>query len=131
MAKYKMLKTHPAVKAGEVHPSVFHEGKTYDIDDDLAAQFDALEIVEESDSDEVSVAVNEEGREDLHENWLDVDPAVLRHGELTAGEVVAKDESPLSEDAIPADQERGKAEGEPDADEEADGKAASKSKKSK
>ena len=110
MATYKMLKTQRGVKAGDVHPSVFHEGKTYDIDDDLAGQFGTLDAIEES-SEEPVAAVVEEGNANIHENWLDTNPAVLRHGELTAKQVVAKDESAHPETTSPAEQEEGKAEG--------------------
>ncbi len=123
MATYQMLKTQPGVVTGEIHPRVFHEGKTYEIDDELASQFKELDIIKPS-KDDVSVAENEEGRTDLHENWLDTDPAVLRHGELTAKEVVAKDESPASN--APAEQVPGKAEGEEKADGESEGKKAKK-----
>ena len=70
--------------------------------------------------------------ETWHEDWLDTNSAVLRHGERTAKQVIAKDESPYSEGMQPADQVVGKAEGEaePDADSQEDG-AASGKKKSK
>ncbi len=118
MATYKMLKTQRGVRTGGVHPVVFHEGKTYEIDDNLAGEFDTLEAIEPSE-EEVSVAESEDGRDDLHENWLDTDPAVLRHGELTAAEVVARDESanPQTTAAEAPDQEEGKAEGEVDGEE--------------
>ena len=124
-------------------PSYSHEGKTYEIDDNLASEFDTLGLIEKSNEEPVE-ALPEDGRDDLHENWLDLDSAVLRHGELTAQEVVAKDESPFSEEANLATQVEGKAEGEVDADAdpeadtdeaeaeaEADDKASSKAKKSK
>ena len=106
MATYKMKKTQRGVRTGEVHSVLFHEGSTYEIDDNLAGEFGKLEAIEESSEDPIE-ALPEDGRDDLHENWLDTDPAVLRHGELTAGEVVAKDESPYSEGMQPADQEPG------------------------
>ncbi len=58
---------------------------------------------------------------------------MLRHGELTAAEVVARDESADPETTNPADQVEGKAEGEENADESGDesGDKASKAKKAK
>lgn len=117
MATYKMKSTQKGVKAGEVHPVTFREGSTYEIDDELAGQFRTLDAVEESSEEPVEP---EATREDLHENWLDTDPAVLRHGELTAAQVIAKDESPLSDGQEAAAQVEGKAEGdEPATGEEA------------
>ncbi len=109
MATYKMLKTQRGVRKGEVHSVLFHEGKTYEIDDDLAEQFKTLDAVEES-SEEPVQALPEDDRDDIHENWLDKDPAVLRHGELTAAQVIAKDESDKA-DPSPVNQVEGKAEG--------------------
>ena len=109
MQKYKMLKTKRGVRKGEVHSVLFHEGKTYEIDDDLAEQFKTLEAIEES-SEEPIQALPEDDRDDIHENWLDKDPAVLRHGELTAAQVIARDESDKS-DPAPVNQVEGKAEG--------------------
>ena len=130
MATYKMLKTHRGVKAGDVHSVVFHEGKTYEIDDDLAGQFNELEIIEPS-SEEVSTAENEEGREDLHENWLDTDPAVMRHGELTPKEIVQKDESPLSDDVADDSDDDSGDEGDEEGDDKPEGeKKARKARKS-
>ena len=115
MATYKMKSTQKGVKAGEVHPVTFHEGNTYEIDDELAGQFKTLEAIEESSEAPVEPEINPE-RADIHENWLDTDPAVLRHGELTAQEVVAIDESanPQTTEVIP--QVEGKAEGDVDAE---------------
>jgi hypothetical protein len=116
MATYKMLKTKRGVRKGDVHSVVFHEGKTYEIDDDLAGEFTTLGAVEPS-SEEPVVALIEDDNVNLHENWLDTDPAVLRHGELTAQEVVARDESANPQTTSPTAQVEGKAEGEvqPDA----------------
>ena len=111
MATYKMQSTQRGVRSGDVHSVLFHEGKTYEIDDNLAGEFKKLEAIEPS-SEEPVEALPEDGRDDLHENWLDTDRAVLRHGELTAAEVIARDESPYSEGMQPADQVEGKAEGE-------------------
>ena len=111
MATYKMKKTQRGVRAGEVHSVLFHKDKTYEIDDNLAGEFDQLKAIEES-SEEPVEPLPEDGRDDLHENWLDTDPAVLRHGELTAAEVVARDESANPQTTSPADQVEGKAEGE-------------------
>ena len=131
MATYKMKSTQKGVLAGQVHPVVFHEGKTYEIDDDLAEQFNTLDAVEKS-SEEPVQALPEDDRDDLHENWLDKDPAVLRHGELTAAQVIAKDESDKA-DPSPVNQVEGKAEGdEPAAKaDEADEATGGKTKKSK
>ena len=101
-------------RTGEVHPVLFHEGKTYEIDDNLAGEFELARRGSRSRTTPrfpKPLAVNEEGRNDLHENWLDTDPAVLRHGELTAQEVVARDESPNPQTVNPAVQVEGKAEG--------------------
>ena len=131
MQKYKMLKTKRGVRSGDVHSVLFHEGKTYEIDDDLAEQFKTLEAVEES-SEEPIQALPEDDRDDIHENWLDKDPAVLRHGELTAAQVIAKDESDKA-DPSPVKQVEGKAEGdEPVAEtDESDDATTGKTKKSK
>lgn len=110
MATYKMLKTQRGVRKGEVHSVVFHEGKTYEIDDDLAGQFKTLEAIKASNEDPIEPLI-EDDSVNLHENWLDTDPAVLRHGELTAAQVIAKDESDNPQTTNPAEQEVGKAEG--------------------
>ncbi len=129
MATYKMLKTQRGVRTGDVHSVVFHEGKTYELDDNLAGEFNTLEIIEPSKSKDVSEAQVEDDSVNIHENWLDTNPAVLRHGELTAEEVVARDESDNPETSSPAQQVEGKAEGEDDGEEDGD-KPAGKSKKS-
>lgn len=126
MATYKMKSAQKGVLAGQVHPVVFLEGKTYEIDDDLAGQFKTLDAIEPS-SEEPVQALPDETRDDLHENWLDKDPAVLRHGELTAAQVIAKDESDKP-DPAPVKQVEGKAEGDEPADSDAKAKKADKAK---
>ena len=118
MATYKMLKTHRGVLAGDVHSKVFHEGKTYELDDNLAGEFQTLELIEPS-SEEPVEALIEDDNVNIHENWLDTDPAVLRHGELTAQEVVARDESENPQTTVVTEQVEGKAEGDVDAKTEA------------
>lgn len=110
MTTFKMLKTQRAARTGDVHPVTFEAGKTYEIDDNLAGEFRTLGVVEES-SDEPSRPLVDDAVSGTHEGWLDTDPAVLRHGELTAQEVVARDASPNPQTTAPAEQEEGKAEG--------------------
>ncbi|MFO0906789.1 MAG: hypothetical protein U0835_00215 [Isosphaeraceae bacterium] len=121
MATYKMLKTQKGVRPGDVHPVTFEEGKTYEIDDGLAAQFQEQEAIEPSADEPAEPSAIDAPV--TGENWLDTDPAVLRHGELTAQEVVAKDESPNPQTtAVELPQVEGKAEGDIDAQAEtADG----------
>lgn len=132
MATFKMKTAQKGVLPGTVHPVTFEKGKTYEIADDLAEQFRALDAIEESGEEPVAPAPDDT-RPDIHEDWLDTDPAVLRHGELTAAQVIAKDESPYSEGMQPAAQPEGKAEGEIQTDEQAagDGTATGKKKAGK
>ena len=113
MATYKMKQDQRGVRQGDVHSVLFHKDKVYDLDDTLADEFGKLDIIEPSREKPIE-ALPEDGRTgvDSHENWLDTDPAVLRHGELTAAEVIAKDESPYSAGMQPAAQVEGKADGE-------------------
>ena len=110
MATYKMLSARKGVLPGGVHPVAFEAGKTYEIGDDLAAEFKTLGAIEPS-AEEVSQPLADEAVSGTHENWLDTDPAVLRHGELTAQEVVARDESADPQTVNPPAQVEGKAEG--------------------
>ncbi len=54
MATYKMKSTQKGVRPGAVHPVTFHAGKTYEIGDDLAGQFQALDAIEESSEEPVA-----------------------------------------------------------------------------
>ena len=72
-----------------------------------------MDIIEPSDEEPVEALI-EDDSVNIHENWLDTDPAVLRHGELTAQEVVARDQSDNPQTTNPADQVEGKAEGDVD-----------------
>ena len=144
MATYKMKSAQKGVLSGQVHPVAFEVGKTYEIDDELADQFKTLDAVEASSEEPVQALLVDETSTD-HVNWLDTDPAVLRHGELTAQQVIARDESPMSDGMHVVEQPEGKAEGDVDAkteaadgakpDDQADGDDADgktgKSKKSK
>ena len=125
---YKMKSTQHGVRKGEVHPVTFLKDKTYDLDDDLKEQFDTLDAVEDSSEDPETAYPKDNAVPIDKADWLDLDPAVLRHGELTAEEIVAKDQSPFS--ANPADQVEGKAEGElHEADEPDEETKSRKSKK--
>ena len=109
MATYKMKSAQKGVLSGQVHPVAFEAEKTYEIDDDLAAQFKTLDAIEPSSEEPVQAMPLDETRTD-HVNWLDKDPAVLRHGELTAAQVIALDESDKP-DPTPVKQVEGKADG--------------------
>ena len=133
MATYKMKSAQKGVPTGAVHPVVFEKDKTYEIDDNLAGEFKSLDAIEDS-SEEAVEPTPDPTREDYHENWLDTDPAVLRHGELTAAQVIAQDESPLSDGQVPAVQLEGKAEGDQvqqPTDAPQDGETDGKGRKSK
>ena len=113
MATYKMLSAQKGVLPGGVHPVAFEAGKTYEIDETLAAEFQTLDAIEPS-SEEPVPPLADDAVSGTHENWLDTDPAVLRHGELTAQEVVARDESDNPLTTVPLPQVEGKAEGQMD-----------------
>jgi hypothetical protein len=55
MKKYRIIRTVPGVRPGELHPFLFEEGTEHHIDDDLASQFfdqGAVEMIEDGEPSE-------------------------------------------------------------------------------
>ena len=97
---FKMLSTQPGVRHGEVHPVVFHEGKTYAIDESLKKQFHELKVIEPSHAEPEEPTKHSETpemldtwKDPLNENVLDEDPAVLRHAELPVDAIHAQNDA--------------------------------------
>ena len=149
---FKMLSTQKGVREGEIHPVIFHEGKTYAIDGELKSQFEKLEAIEPSDSEPEEPARHgdtpdavenwldkpEQTKEPINEDVLDEDPAVLRHAEIPVEAVKAQNDAAEADgDMTPeAKVNLGRGNGaadnaaeEPDAEAEPKGKAKPKSKK--
>ncbi len=53
MQKYRILKTVPGVRQGELHPFVFEKDSEHPIDDDLAAQFYEMGVIDKCDEEAV------------------------------------------------------------------------------
>ena len=95
---YKMKKEKSGVLAGNIHPHKFEAGKTYTLDDDLAGKW--KDDIEESNEEPVQ-PLDLNPSEDLHEMWLDKDPAILRQGITPIPVINALDQSPVGDVAPP------------------------------
>ena len=63
MKKYRMLKTIPGVRPGELHPFIFEKDSVHHIDDDLASQFfdqGVVEMIDEEATEEKTEEMPEE-----------------------------------------------------------------------